>query len=92
MAACPMKDKKRVTLLYILSVLVLLLSFVGLAYAYQAGSYTDDDFKRQITIDFAGGTADLQWVYMIRINRYILMIYLFIVIMRHRMKEHLQNM
>ena len=55
MAACPMKDKKRVTLLYILSVLVLLLSFVGLAYAYQAGSYTDDDFKRQITVDFAGG-------------------------------------
>ena len=28
MAACPRKDKKRVTLLYILSVLVLLLSFV----------------------------------------------------------------
>lgn len=71
MAACPMKDKKRVTLLYILSVLVLLLSFVGLAYAYQAGSYTDDDFKRQITVDFAGGTADLQWVYMNDKNKQI---------------------
>ena len=71
MAACPMKDKKRVTLLYILSVLVLLLSFVGLAYAYQVGSYTDDDFKRQITVDFAGGTADLQWVYMNDKNKQI---------------------
>lgn len=65
------EGQKRVTLLYILSVLVLLLSFVGLAYAYQAGSYTDDDFKRQITVDFAGGTADLQWVYMNDKNKQI---------------------
>ena len=64
MAVCPVKDKKRVTLLHVLSVLVLLLLCGGLAYAYPAGSYSDDDFRRQITVDFAGGTADLKWVYM----------------------------
>ena len=50
MAVCPVKDKKRVTLLHVLSVLVLLLLFGGLAYAYPAGSYSDDDFRRQLTV------------------------------------------
>lgn len=71
MAVCPVKDKKRITLLHVLSVLVLLLLCGGLAYAYPAGSYSDDDFRRQITVDFAGGTADLKWVYMNDDNKQI---------------------
>lgn len=71
MAVCPVKDKKRVTLLHVLSVLVLLLLCGGLAYAYPAGGYSDDDFRRQITVDFAGGTADLKWVYMNDDNKQI---------------------